>query len=480
MKLLFASSEGAPYIKSGGLGDVIYALPNELANDPNNEICIFLPYYKQIKSRAEEFGITEVTHFTLPLGWRNQYVGLFTVTAPKQNIRYYFIDNEFYFNRDTIYGHFDDGERFAFFSKAILACLPSIGFAPDVIHCHDWQTALLPLWRQAYYADEPLLEKSRLVFTIHNIEYQGQVPNSFFDEVLGLGYEWFYALHYGNCLNFMKCAIEMSDQVTTVSRTYADEIRYPFFAHGLQHILQRYEYKLSGIVNGIDQDLFNPETDPCLVAPFTADDLSGKAANKAALQEKLGLPVDPDVPMIAMITRLVSHKGVDLVEYVAQDLMNLPIQFVVIGTGEDRFCNLFYRLAFENPKKMSANILFDPVLAQQLYASADFFLMPSKSEPCGLAQLISMRYGTIPIVREVGGLYDTVPPLDPETMTGRGFTFKSYNAHDMLFAVERALDFWQSEPEKRQAFLHNLMMDDLSWKQPVSEYMALYQSVCSL
>lgn len=477
MKLLFAASEGAPFLKSGGLGDVIYALPNELANDPENEICIFLPYYNKIKSREAEFGIEYVTDFTVPLAWRSQYCGLFTVQGHKPNIRYYFIDNEFYFNREQIYGEYDDGERFAYFSKAILEALLHLDYTPDLIHCHDWQTALIPLWLKANYCHMERFRGIKTVFTIHNIEYQGKVPDAFFKEVIGVNPYWFDAVHYDTCLNFMKSAIVLADKVTTVSRTYSYEIRHAYFAHGLQDILTEYGYMVTGIVNGIDTELFNPQTDPRIFKTYKPGDLKGKTANKTALQEKLGLPVDPNIPMIGMVSRLVSHKGLDLVEFVAGALMEMPLQLVVVGTGDDRFQNLFWRMAWEHPDKMSTNIMFDAALAQQLYAGADLFLMPSQSEPCGLSQLISMRYGTLPVVRETGGLYDTVPALNPKTLEGRGFTFKSYNAHDMLGTIQNAIDFWNDDKKKLKKVIQNIMTCDFSWKEPVQEYMALYRSV---
>ena len=476
MRLLFAASEGAPFIKTGGLADVIYALPNELANNEDLEISIFLPLYRKIKQNPK-FELEYLTNFGVPLSWRSQYCGLFEAKHPtKKNITYYFIDNEYYFDRDTPYGYYDDGERFAFFSKAVLESLIHLDFTPDVIHCHDWQTALIPLWLKANYCHMERFQRIKTVFTIHNIEYQGKVPDDFFSEVLGLNPYWFNVVHYDTCLNFMKSAIVLADKVTTVSRTYAYEIRHAYFAHGLQNILQEYGYKVTGIVNGIDEALYDPQTDPALTAHFGPGDLDGKHKNKTALQERLGLPVDVNIPMVAMISRLASHKGFDLVEYVANDIMQLPIQFVVLGTGEERYENLFNRLAWEHPDKMSSNMMFDPVLANQIYASADLFLMPSQSEPCGLSQMIAMRYGTIPIVRETGGLFDTVPALNPDTMEGRGFTFKSYNAHDMLGSIKNAIYFYEDK-KKLHTLVKHIMTCDFSWKEPVKEYLSLYQSL---
>lgn len=476
MKILFAASEGAPFIKTGGLGDVIYALPEELGNNKDLEISIFLPYYRKIKQNPN-VKVEYVTDFLVPLSWRNQYCGLYKKEHPtKKNITYYFIDNDRYFDRDTIYGHFDDGERFAFYSKAILEAILHLDFTPDVIHCHDWQTALIPIWLKANFCHMERFQRIKTVFTIHNIEYQGAMPLEFFYDTLGLHSDWLDVLSYDGAINFMKGAIVLADKVTTVSRTYSHEIRHAYFAHGLHNVLQEYGYKVTGIVNGIDTDLYNAQKDPALFENFEAGDLSGKAKNKTALQEKVGLPVDARIPMVAMITRLADHKGLDLVKYVADEIMELPLQFVVLGTGQAEYEELFHRLAWEHPDKMSANITFDTVFANQLYAAADIFLMPSKSEPCGLSQLIAMRYGTIPVVRETGGLYDTVPALDPETMEGRGFTFKSYNAHDMLASLKNAVQFYDDKV-KLHTLVTRIMETDFSWKEPVKEYLALYESL---
>lgn len=473
MKVLFAASEAAPYVKTGGLGDVAYALPNELANNPDVEVAVILPYYKKIKFNPQ-YNIEFVTSFGVPLSWRVLHCGIFKGTTSKPNFNYYFVDNEYYFNRNNVYGDYDDGERFAYFSRAILEAISHINFYPDVIHCNDWQTALVPAFLKCFYNHIPEYQRIKTLFTIHNIEYQGKVPHAFFREVLGLPEDWHGTMTYDTCLNFMKSAIVLADKVSTVSKTYSFEIRNAYFAHGLENIIQQYSYKLAGIVNGIDTDLYNAQTDKNIYKNFGPGDLDTKAENKMFLQHKLGLPVDRNIPMIAMVTRLASHKGLDLVEYVAGEMMQLPIQFVVIGTGEERFENLFHRLAWENPGKMSANIMFDPVLAQQLYASADLFLMPSKSEPCGLSQLIAMRYGTLPVVRETGGLFDTVQPIDVETGEGRGFTFKTYNAHDMLNSIKTAIWFYNERKDQLRTVVTHDMELDLSWKEPARQYLDLY------
>lgn len=475
MKILFAASEAAPYKKTGGLGDVAASLPGALAGQDGVEVAVFLPYYKSVKTNPD-FNISFVTDFVVPLAWRSAYCGLFKA-EPQDGLTYYFLDNDYYFGgRDSTYGDYDDGERFAFFSKAILEALMHMDFTPDVIHCNDWQTALVPVFLKANYCHMERFQTIKTVFTIHNIEYQGKYGEEFFSEVLGLDPYWLPVLYYGDCLNFMKAAVVLADKVTTVSKTYSYEIQNAYFAHGLDAVLRDYSYKVGGIVNGIDTELYNPRNDPHIARHFHTRYLYGKAFNKKALQQRLGLPENKDVPVVGMISRLVSHKGLDLVEYVAHELMQMDIQFVVLGTGDDRYQNLFWRLAWEHPEKMSANILFDNELAHQIYAGSDLFLMPSQSEPCGLSQLIAMRYGTIPVVRETGGLFDTVPALNPETLEGRGFTFKSYNAHDMLASLQNAIGFWQDK-EKLRTVMRNLMEYDSSWENAVKQYTEIYQSL---
>ena len=473
MKILFAASEAAPFVKSGGLGDVAQALPAELAAVKDVEVCVFIPYYKSMKDNPD-IEVEFIKNFDVQVAWRKEYVGIFKASSKKKKLSYYFVDNEHYFYRDTIYGHYDDGERFTYFSLAVLEAMRQLDYYPDVIHCNDWQTALIPVLKKALYAG--VYDNASTVFTIHNIEYQGKMPNEFMNDVIGIDEYWRGMLTYDNCINFMKGAIVAADKITTVSRTYAHEIRHAFFAHGLQNILNENAYKLEGIVNGINTDLYNPAKDTTIFENFTSSDISGKAKNKEELQKMLGLPVRPDVPVVAMISRLVSHKGLDLVEYVMGELMQRDLQFVVIGTGDSKYEDMFNFNAYVHSDKMSANITFNPALANKVYAGADMFLMPSKSEPCGLSQLIAMRYGTVPIVRETGGLWDTVPPLNVETLEGRGFTFKGYNAHDMLGAVDRCIEFY-GDKDKWNKHIKNLIKYNSSWKSPVQEYLRIYNEI---
>lgn len=483
MKILFAASEAAPFAKSGGLADVAGALPSALSKIKDNEVCVILPYYKSIKFNPE-INAQYVGNLYVPLAWRSVYAGVFKAVVKntgrgknkRADLVYYFIDNEYYFNRDGLYGYADDGERFAFFSKAVLECLQLIGFVPNVIHLNDWQTGFLPLFLKAHYSQLDMYKNIRTVFTIHNIEYQGKADPNFLSEVLGVDENWRNVCTFDGLINAMKTAIVLSDKITTVSQTYSHEIKYAYFANGLEDILRENEYKLCGVVNGIDTELYNAEKDPKIKFNYKPTDLEGKAKDKEYLQKKLGLAVNPDIPIVAMVSRLVKHKGLELVDYISQEFTNVNMQFVVLGTGDKKYEDMFHFLAYCHPEKVSANITFSTDLASEIYAGADFLLMPSKSEPCGLSQLIAMRYGTIPIVRETGGLVDTVPPINTETLDGRGFTFKVFNAHDMLGAIERAVAFY-GDKTKLGAFRTRIMKYDSSWKIPADTYMGIYNEL---
>ena len=476
MKILFAASEAAPYLKTGGLGDVAAALPKALSDTPDADVRVFVPYYKAIKDNPE-FHIEYVTHFFVPLSWRSVYAGVFKATGDRDNLTYYFIDNEYYFYRDNAYGYYDDGERFAFFSKAVLESLQHLDWYPDVIHANDWQTAMVPVFLRAFYMDLEAYQPIRTLFTIHNMEYQGKAPNSFVDECLGLPEDWKGTMEYDGCTNLMKAAILVSDRVSTVSRTYAYEIQNPYYAHGLHEVLQAHSYKLSGVVNGIDTDEFNPATDPLLYVNYTADTLEKKLENKRFLQQKLGLATRDDVPMVIMITRLVGHKGLDLVQAVMDDLMWDDIQLVVIGTGDRQYEDMFRYYASRFSHKMSANIVFDNALAHQTYAGGDIVLMPSKQEPCGLTQLIAMRYGTIPVVRETGGLKDSVPPYNKYTGEGRGFTFANASPDDMLWVLREAVDLYHNDKKAWRGLQKESMSADFSWTNSAKQYLDIYQRI---
>ena len=468
MKVLYATSEAIPFIASGGLGDVAGSLPHALRKRLIG--CrVVLPMYDTIKQELKDT-MKFITHISVPVAWRRQYCGIFE--AKHNGVIYYLIDNQYYFKRDTIYGHYDDAERFAFFSRAVLEIIPYIDFKPDIIHCNDWQTALTPVYYSAMYANSPGYENIKTIFTIHNIQYQGVYGKELLEDVLGIPADKASLLEYDGCINFMKGAIECADKVTTVSPSYADEILDPWYSHGLDSILNERRYKLSGILNGIDTVGYDPATDKCIKANFSADDVSGKKIDKKALQKEMGLPVKPGVPVIGMVTRLVSHKGLDLVKGILDELLaTSEMQLVVLGSGDYEYESYFRWIAEKYPDKVGLRIGFVPELARKIYAGADMFLMPSKSEPCGLSQMVALRYGTVPIVRETGGLRDSI--TDCGDGKGNGFTFKSYNAHDMLDAIRRALTLYYNG-DWNELVLRALNCD-FSWGRSANAYIRLYK-----
>ena len=480
MRIAVCASEGAPYAKSGGLGDVMEALPAALQRIEGNEVALFLPYYNKIKTN-EKYPVELVSQFRVSLGWRQQYAGLMRLTNRTDGVQVYFIDNEYYFGGRTgaIYGDMDDGERYAFFSRACLDAMIALDYTPDVIQCNDWQCALIPTYLKSVYRST--FPNTRCMYTIHNIEYQGWANGSFFDDVLGLPWEYRGTLDMGGSVNMMKGAIETADLVTTVSETYARELMYPYYAHGLDGILANNSWKLTGITNGIDTNTFNPETAKALPAHYNAETFKiGKAACKAALQEEVGLPVKPDVPLMVMVTRLAGHKGLDLLCYIARRLLwEEKCQLLILGTGESQYETFFKDLAAEYPEQCAAKITFNLALASRIYAGGDIYLMPSKSEPCGLSQMNAMRYGTIPVVHATGGLKDTVPPADENGEGGLGFTFQSYNADDFLAALKRCLNLYNNNREGFNALVKTDMSQDFSWNVPAGRYMDLFNQMLS-
>ena len=480
MKIAVCASEGAPYAKSGGLGDVMEALPAALQRIEGNEVVLFLPYYNKIKTNSAY--VTEmVAEFRVQLGWRQQYCAVMELKNRTDGVKVYFLDNEYYFGGRTgaIYGDMDDGERFAFFSRGCLDAMVSLEFIPDIIQCNDWQCAPIPTYLKAMYYNS--FPKTRCMYTIHNIEYQGWANAGFFDDVLGLPWEYRGTLDMNNSVNVMKGAIETADLVTTVSETYARELMYPYYAHGLDGILSNNAWKLTGITNGIDTNTFNPETDKALPAHYNAETfVEGKAKVKAALQEEVGLPVEPDAPLMVMVTRLAGHKGLDLLCYIARRLMwEENAQLLILGTGEAQYETFFKELAAQFPEQVAAKITFNLGLAARIYAGGDIYLMPSKSEPCGLSQMNAMRYGTVPVVHATGGLKDTVPPADENGEGGLGFTFQSYNADDFLAALKRALDLYNNDRDAFRALQKREMEMDFSWNVPAGRYMELFEQMCS-
>ena len=480
MRISICASEGAPYAKSGGLGDVMEALPAALQRIEGNEVALFLPYYNKIRTNTA-YTVEKVAEFYVQLGWRQQYAGVMKLTNRTDGVQVYFNDNEYYFGDRTgaIYGDMDDGERFAYFSRACLDAMIAVNYIPDVIQCNDWQCALIPTYLKAQY--HAAFPKTRCMYTIHNIEYQGWAHANFFDDVLGLPWEYRSCLEMNNSVNMMKGAIETADLVTTVSETYARELMYPYYAHGLDNILANNSWKLTGITNGIDTNTFNPETDKALPAHYNADTfMEGKAAVKAALQEEVGLPVKPDVPLMVMVTRLAGHKGLDLLCYIARRLMwEEDAQLLILGTGEAQYEAFFKELAAEYPEQVAAKITFNLGLASRIYAGGDIYLMPSKSEPCGLSQMNAMRYGTVPVVHATGGLKDTVPPCDENGEGGLGFTFQSYNADDFMASVKRCLDLYNNNRDAFRALQKKEMDTDFSWNVPAGRYMELFNNMLS-
>ena len=478
MKIAICASEGAPYAKSGGLGDVMEALPAALQRIEGNEVVLFLPYYNKIKEN-EKYVTAKVAEFRVSLGWRKQYCAVMKLTNRTDGVQVYFLDNEYYFGGRTgaIYGDMDDGERFAFFSRACLDAMVAVDFIPDVIQCNDWQCAPIPVYLKALY--QASFPKTRCMYTIHNIEYQGWANAGFFDDVLALPWEYRSTLDMNNSVNVMKGAIETADLVTTVSETYARELMYPYYAHGLDGILSNNAWKLTGITNGIDTNTFNPETDEALPAHYNAETfVEGKAKIKAALQEEVGLPVKPDVPLMVMVTRLAGHKGLDLLCYIARRLMwEEDAQLLILGTGEPQYETFFKDLANQFPEQVAAKITFNLKLASRIYAGGDIYLMPSKSEPCGLSQMNAMRYGTVPVVHATGGLKDTVPGVDENGEGGLGFTFQSYNADDFMASLKRALALYNDKPEAFRALQKKEMETDFSWNVPAGKYMELFEKM---
>ena len=475
LNVLFAAFEAAPFIKTGGLGDVAAALPGAVTC-ADIEVRAVLPKLAQIGSEYTD-QMTFVTSFYVNVGWRSQYCGLFALE--RGGVIWYFLDNEYYFNRPQPYGYFDDGERMAFFSKAVCECcryLPD--FFPDVLHCNDWHTAMAPVFLREQYRFAPDYAAMKTVFTIHNLKFQGQYDPYILGDILGL-HEIPAARDQllrdnGRCVNFLAGAVHYADRVTTVSPTYAREICTPYFGEGVNDLFIQRQNILSGILNGIDTASYNPATDPALAANY--NDPTGKTPNKLALQQELGLEVDASVPICAVVSRLTEQKGFDLVNAVAEEIVDVA-QVVVLGTGDKSYEDCYRYLAGKYPKRFSANILFSEELSRRIYAGADIFLMPSRFEPCGLSQMISMRYGTIPVVRRTGGLADSVQPYNYETGEGTGFGFDNFNAHEMLFTVQAACRLYTQSPAAWENLQRAAMAQDFSWDASAREYRRLYRGL---
>ena len=475
MKILYATSEAVPFCKTGGLADVAGSLPAALA-EQGAEIAVVLPLYRQVRDR---FGaeLKFECYDYVDLAWRHSYCGLFSLE--KDGVTWYFIDNEQYFDRPGLYGYMDDGERFGFFSRAVVRMLPHLKFWPEVIHCNDWQTALVPIYLKDDGVREDRFRSIRTVLTIHNIEYQGRYSRDTLGDLFGLDAGWAAdgTIMMDGDVNLLKGAILCADAINAVSPTYANELKMAYFAHRLDHIMRRCEYKLSGVLNGIDMKLYNPETDPRITSHYSTRDMSGKDADKAELQKLMGLNQEPHTPIVAIVSRLVSHKGLDLICEVLHDMMELPMQLVVLGKGDQKYEEFFHWAADQYPGRMAVRLDYNEALSMSIYSGADLFLMPSKSEPCGLSQMIAMRYGTVPIVRETGGLKDTVQPYEAWRDAGNGFSFRNYASGDMLYVIREAVYLYKDYPEAFGRLRQRAMESDFSWARSARDYMRIYANI---
>ena len=477
LKVLYVASEAVPFVKTGGLADVAGSLPKALKKQ-GVDIRVVMPKYGKI-DREYLDKMEHVYDGELTVSWRKKFLGIDKLVL--DGVTFYFIDNQEYFYRDGFYGYGDDAERFSFFARAVLEIPQQEDFWPDVIHANDWHAALTNVYLRLHFMGDERYGKIKTIFTIHNLKYQGVFSKDVMEDVLGIDWKYFNNgdFEYYDAVNFMKAAIVYSDNVTTVSRTYAEEIQYDYFGEGLDGLLRNRAADLHGIVNGLDFDLYNPETDKYLTEPFTKFNVKNamerKIDNKAALQRQLNLPVERQTPLVAMVSRLVEPKGLDLVIRVLDELLeHEDMQFVLLGVGDKVYEDWFKELAWRHPTKVSTNIYFSDEMAQRIYAASSIFLMPSAYEPCGIGQLISMRYGSIPVVRATGGLKDTVVPYDKATQKGNGFLFSNYNAHEMMSTIKKALTLFR-DFNSWKILIQNAMQSDYSWARSAKEYKALYE-----
>ena len=476
MKVLFVASECVPFSKTGGLADVVGALPKEIKKS-GVDVRVITPLYSAIPEKWRS-KMEHLLYFYVNLGWRRQYVGIEKLTL--NDITYYFVDNEYYFGRSYIYGlGGDEGERFAFFDRAVMEALPKIDFVPDVLHCHDWQTGLIPAMLEIQYRVLRPYQKIKSVFTVHNLQYQGVFPIDQIEELVSLGALAYTPDHlefYGQC-SFMKGGLTFAQKITTVSPTYAEEVKTAYYGERLDGLMRARSQDLLGILNGIDTEEYDPQTDPLIEARFGPESLERKLSNKLALQRELGLQEGADIPLVGMVGRLSSQKGLDLVERVLDGVMATGCQLAVLGMGEDRYVDLFNWAQWKYAGRIASRIEMNHTLAHRIYASADMFLMPSMFEPCGLSQMISMRYGTLPVVRETGGLRDTVLSYNEFSGAGNGFTFLNYNAHDMLHVLERAVELYKNHPDEWKKLMERAMRGQYGWDQSAHHYVDLYKEL---
>ena len=470
MKILFAASEALPFAASGGLADVAGSLPAALGKHDDIDCRVVMPLYRSVTPNVRN-KMTYLKDITVEVGWRKQYCGIYTIQVGK--VTYYLLDNPYYFMRDGMYGFYDDCERFVFFSRAVLEILPALDWKPDIIHCNDWQTAMVPVFYRVLYQYHQEFENIRIIYTIHNIQYQGVYGKEVITELMGIPTYHTSLLEFDGMVNLMKGAIETADRITTVSPTYAKELLDPWYSYGMDRALVRRQDGIVGILNGIDVIGYDPETDPNLKKNYSVTKMAGKKECRVALLKECGL-TDSDAPVIGIVTRFVAHKGIQLVQQTFQEMLQLGCRFVVLGSGERLYEDFFREMQAEYPEQVHVTVGFVPAMARRIYGGADMFLMPSQNEPCGLAQMVAMRYGTIPVVREIGGLKDSV--FDAGGKDGNGFTFKTYDAFDMLDAVKRACVLF-ADKRKWNALVRHAMKCDYSWNVSAEKYVELYRSL---
>lgn len=474
MNILFVASEAHPFIKTGGLGDVIGALPPSL-KDLGVDVRVVIPNYRNIKEEIRN-NLKYIDSFDVKVGWRSQYCGI--LEYEYEGVKFYLLDNEYYFKRGELYGYYDDGEKFAFFSRAVLEFIKHIDWTPNVIHCNDWQTAMVPVLHKLEYIKEDKFKKIKSILSIHNLFFKGMFSPDVLPELFGYDYEAFFngSLEHNGAVSFLKGGINYSDKVTTVSKTYAMEIKTAEYGEDLDGLLRYRGDFLEGIVNGIDYKEYNAETDKYIFMNYGSEALENKRLNKEELQKELNLPINKDVPMIGIVSRLTHQKGCDLIIRILDELMKEDIQVVVLGTGDYVYEESFKSFGYKYPEKISSNIRFSNELAHRIYASSDMFLMPSLFEPCGLGQLIALRYGSIPIVRETGGLKDTVIPYNEYTETGNGFGFRNYSHEELLNIIRYALNIFRNK-DKWNRIIKNAMESDNSWEKSAKEYIRVYKEL---
>ncbi|MDU3722873.1 MAG: glycogen synthase GlgA [Clostridium celatum] len=474
MKVLFAASEAHPFIKTGGLGDVMGALPQSLKK-MGLDIRVVIPKYKNIKDELKQ-NLQFVKWFTVPVGWRNQYCGVFQYEY--KGVIYYFIDNEYYFNRDGLYGYYDDGERFAFYNRAVVEFIKEIDWQPDLINCNDWQTGMIPVLLNLEYKKDVFYKEIKTVFSIHNLLFKGCFASNILPELFGYDYMPLTngSVELNGCVSFLKGGLNYCDEITTVSKSYAEEIKTKQYGEGLEGLLYQRRDQLLGIVNGIDYVEFNPKKDKFIFKNFDSKNLKGKLENKLQLQQELGLPQKENTPVIGLISRLTHQKGCDLIVNIIDRLLQKDVQIVILGTGDYWYEETFKNLQYRYPDKVSANIKFDDCLAHKIYAGSDIFLMPSLFEPCGLGQLIALKYGAIPVVRETGGLKDTIIPYNEYTKVGNGFGFKNFNSNELMNILEYAIEVY-NDKDSWKNIIDQAMNSDNSWEKSANEYKKLYEVV---